>query len=143
MTKFNELYERLYGRISDYELLEYDEVTRNRLMQSLLLDAVDDFAPVCKQDIEDYDTEMLCFSADLSGTEKEILVLYMMCHWLEPRVMNSDLLRNALNTKDFSLYSHSNLLEKMSELLETTRARVKNLVNLYTFRGSEIAALTQ
>lgn len=143
MTKFSELYERLYGRISDYELLEYDEVTRNGLLQSLLLDAVDDFAPVCKQDIEDYDTEIMCFAADLSGTEKEILVLYMMCHWLEPRVMNSDILRNALNTKDFSLYSPANLLDKMTALLSATQTRVKNLVNLYSFRGSEIAALTQ
>lgn len=71
------------------------------------------------------------------------MALGMVLHFVEPFVYNTDALQNALNTKDFSLYSPANLLEKMTDLMTTTEHRLRGEINLYSFRNGEIAGLTQ
>lgn len=56
---------------------------------------------------------------------------------------NTDALQNALNTKDFTLYSPANLLEKMTDLMNITSKRLKGEINLYSFRNGEISSLTE
>lgn len=79
----------------------------------------------------------------LTNREKDILALGMVLHFVEPYVYNTDALQNALNTKDFTLYSPANLLEKMTDLMNITRKRLKGEINLYSFRNGEISSLTE
>ena len=48
-----------------------------------------------------------------------------------------------MNTKDFTLYSPANLLEKMTDLMNITSKRLKGEINLYSFRNGEISGLTE
>lgn len=112
-------------------------------MAKVLDVAVGDFEEICKQDLTDREDDILAFNIALTNREKDILALGMVLHFVEPFVYNTDALQNALNTKDFSLYSPANLLEKMTDLMTTTEHRLRGEINLYSFRNGEIAGLTQ
>ena len=126
-TKYEEIYERYRARVKNYDFLDYDAITREEY----------------QRDLHDREDDILRFNVSLTNREKNILSLGMVLHFVEPYVYNTDALQNAMNTKDFSLYSPANLLEKMTELMESTERRLKGEINLYSFRNGEISALTQ
>lgn len=142
-TKYEDIYERYRARVRNYDLLDYDSAVVNEIQLDLLNLSISDFEDVCVKDLSDRDDGLLLFNIDLSNREKDILALGMVLHFVEPYVYNTDSLRNALNTKDFSLYSPANLLEKMTELMTTTERRLKHEINLYSFRNGDISKLTE
>ena len=141
-TTFEEVFSRFRSRIRNYDFLEFDNFTILQYQYSLLIQSVFDFSDICKTDIEDYDSELMVFNQKLTGKEINILSLGMMVHFLEPYVYNTDALQNAISTKDFSVYSPANLLEKMTELLKETKKELKKEINLYSFKNGEISDLS-
>ena len=119
-TSFDEIYKRFLAKIADYEMLEYGEATLEEYLLDLLTASIDDFSELCKQDISTVDLSLSMFYVTLTQREKDILALGMVVHWIRPKVYNSDMLRNVLNTKDYSVYSPANLL-----VLEDCHARGK------------------
>ena len=142
-TKYEEIFDRYRARVRNYDFLDYDAITRLEYQKDLLALAVSDFEDICKQDLNDREDDILSFAATLTNREKDILALGMVLHFVEPYVYNTDALQNALNTKDFSLYSPANLLEKMTELMEMTEKRLRREINLDSFRNNEISGLTE
>lgn len=142
-TKYEEIFDRYRARVRNYDFLDYDAITRLEYQKDLLALAVSDFEDICKQDLNDREDDILSFTATLTNREKDILALGMVLHFVEPYVYNTDALQNALSTKDFSLYSPANLLEKMTELMEMTEKRLRREINLYSFRNNEISGLTE
>ncbi len=142
-TKYEEIFDRYRARVRNYDFLDYDAITRLEYQKDLLALAVSDFEDICKQDLNDREDDILSFAATLTNREKDILALGMVLHFVEPYVYSTDALQNALNTKDFSLYSPANLLEKMTELMEMTEKRLRREINLYSFRNNEISGLTE
>lgn len=110
-TRYKDIYDCFLGKISDYDFIQFDEFTQFSLLYGYLKSAIADFEDVCKKDLEDRDDEMGQFNVNLNAKEIEILATGMVVHWLEPRVLNTDNLRNVLNTKDYSSFSPANLLE--------------------------------
>lgn len=141
-TTFEEVFSRFRSRIRNYDFLEFDDFTILQYQYSLLIQSVFDFSDICKTDIEDYDRELMVFNQKLTGKEINILSLGMMVHFLEPYVYNTDALQNAISTKDFSVYSPANLLEKMTYLLKETKKELKKEINLYSFKNGEISDLS-
>ena len=141
-TTFEEVFSRFRSRVRNYDFLEFDDFTILQYQYSLLIQSVFDFSDICKTDIEDYDSELMVFNQKLTGKEINILSLGMMVHFLEPYVYNTDALQNAISTKDFSVYSPANLLEKMTELLKETKKELKKEINLYSFKNGEISDLS-
>lgn len=142
-TKYEEVYERYRARVRNYDFLNYNSAVRDVYQFDLLMLSISDFEDVCVQDLNDRDDEVLAFNINLTNREKDILALGMVLHFVEPYVYNTDALQNAMSTKDFSLYSPANLLEKMTDLMTTTEARLRREINLYSFRNGEISRLTE
>ena len=142
-TTFEEVYARYRARVRNYDFLEYISAVRDMYQYDLLMLSISDFEDICVQDLNDRDDEILTFNIELTNREKDILALGMVLHFVEPYVYNTDALQNAMSTKDFSLYSPANLLEKMTELMTTTEARFRREINLYSFRNGEISQLTE
>lgn len=140
-TSFDEIYKRFLAKIADYEMFEYDNSTLESYLEDLLILAIDDFSELCKQDLNETDYENKSFGTVLTNREKEILSLGMIVHWVRPKVYNSDMLRNVLNTKDYSVYSPANLLEKMTDLLEKTETELDQKMKMYSYRNEDMASL--
>ena len=140
-TSFDEIYKRFLAKIADYEMLEYGEVTLEEYLLDLLTASIDDFSELCKQDISTVDLSLSMFYVTLTQREKDILALGMVVHWIRPKVYNSDMLRNVLNTKDYSVYSPANLLEKMTDLLGKTETELDQKMKMYSYRNEDMASL--
>lgn len=142
-TKFESIYARCRGRIKDYDKEGYTDEMFSMAEKDLLEIAIDDFVDICVQDLTDYDTELEEFNITLTRKEQSILALSMIVHWLEPYVYNSDALKNAMSTKDFSVFSPAKLLEQMKDLLEQSERKLKAEMNLYSFRSNNVSELTE
>lgn len=142
-TPFEDIYARCRGRIRDYDKEGYTDELFAQAEQDLLEAAIDDFSDICVQDLTDYDTELQEFNIALSRKEQSILALSMIVHWLEPYVYNSDALKNAMSTKDFSVFSPAKLLEQMKDLLQQSERKLKAEMNGYSFRVNSVSALTE
>lgn len=140
-TSFDEIYKRFLAKIADYEMLEYGEATLEEYLLDLLTASIDDFSELCKQDISTVDLSLSMFYVTLTQREKDVLALGMVVHWIRPKVYNSDMLRNVLNTKDYSVYSPANLLEKMTDLLEKTETELDQKMKMYSYRNEDMASL--
>lgn len=142
-TPFENIYARCRGRIRDYDKEGYTDEMFAQVEQDLLESAIDDFADICGQDLADYDIELQQFNVELTRKEQSILALSMIVHWLEPYVYNSDALKNAMSTKDFSVFSPAKLLEQMRSLLQQSERKLKAEMNLYSFKSNDVAGLTE
>lgn len=142
-TSFESIYARCRTRIRDYDKEGYTDELFQQMERDLLDAAIDDFADICVQDLTNLDDELEQFNIELSRKEQSILALSMIVHWLEPYVYNSDALKNVMSTKDFSLFSPANLLEKMTDLLQMSNRRLSAEMNLYSFRVNNVSALTE
>ena len=142
-TPFENIQARCRGRIRDYDKESYTDEMFAQVEQDLLESAIDDFADICGQDLADYDIELQQFNVELTRKEQNILALSMIVHWLEPYVYNSDALKNAMSTKDFSVFSPAKLLEQMRGLLQQSERKLKAEMNLYSFKSNDVAGLTE
>lgn len=142
-TSFESIYARCRTRIRDYDKEGYTDELFQQMERDLLDAAIDDFADICIQDLTNLDDELEQFNIELSRKEQSILALSMIVHWLEPYVYNSDALKNVMSTKDFSLFSPANLLEKMTDLLQMSNRRLSAEMNLYSFKVNNVSALTE
>lgn len=142
-TSFESIYARCRTRIRDYDKEGYTDELFQQMERDLLDAAIDDFADICVQDLTNLDDELEQFNIELSRKEQSILALSMIVHWLEPYVYNSDALKNVMSTKDFSLFSPANLLEKMTDLLQRSNRRLSAEMNLYSFKVNNVSALTE
>lgn len=141
-TAYEDIYARYRSRVRNYDMLDL-EMAQGELYQKDLLElAIEDFEEICKQDLENRDDELRSFGIELTAREKNILSLGMVVHFVEPYVYNTDALQNALSTKDFSLYSPANLLEKMTDLLKASKQELRREINLYSFRNGDVANMT-
>ena len=142
-TPFENIYARCRGRIRDYDKEGYTDEMFAQVEQGLLESAIDDFSDICGQDLTDYDIELQQFNVELTRKEQSILALSMIVHWLEPYVYNSDALKNAMSTKDFSVFSPAKLLEQMRGLLQQSERKLKAEMNLYSFKSNDVVGLTE
>lgn len=142
-TSFESIYARCRGRIKDYDKEGYTDELFEQAERDLLTLAIDDFSDICVQDLNDYNEELKEFNVDLSRKEQNILSLGMIVHWIEPYIYNSDALRNAMSTKDFTFFSPANLLEKMTDLYKLSQENLRAEMNAYSFRMNNVSELNK
>lgn len=142
-TSFESIYARCRGRIKDYDKEGYTDELFEQAERDLLTLAIDDFSDICVQDLNDYNEELKEFNIDLSRKEQNILSLGMIVHWIEPYIYNSDALRNAMSTKDFTFFSPANLLEKMTDLYKLSQENLRAEMNAYSFRMNDVSELNK
>ena len=137
-TKYDAVYQKFLSRISDYDFLEFDVSTQYAIMKDYLTSAAADFNDVCRVNLDDKDDLILQFKEDLTNKEIEILAVGMVCHWLEPKVLSSDNLRNALNTRDYTVFSPAKLFEQIQNAYHTASQQFRFMKNMYSYRNGDL-----
>lgn len=141
-TQYTDIYDCFLGKISDYDFVQLDDFTQFTILGGYLKSAIADFEDTCKKDLEDRNDILAQFNVDLSAKEIEILATGMVVHWLEPRVLNTENLRNVLNTKDYSSFSPANLLEQMQTLLSTMKKHYRYMLVRYGYRNADLRTMS-
>ena len=140
-TPFTDIYARAIFRFADYEFLKQDIETREGVLEKYLMSAKTEFQRVCKTDLGDYDLELKQFNQTLDDEIIEILSLGIAFNWLSYRALNSELLKNVLNSKDYYYYSPANLLKEVQTLRKTLRDEFNSKMRQYSYNGNTISTL--
>lgn len=74
------------------------------------------------------------FTADLTGLEIEIIASQMVVEWINNELNNTQLTRMFVGTKDESMSSQANHIEKLTTLKEKRRADVSMMIRDYAYR---------
>lgn len=141
-TKYSVIYSVFFSKIRDYDLTKLQEVDLDILLTDYLNRAITRFNS-CSKDLSKRDDILKCFKEFLSFEEIEILACHMVCCWLESKLNDLDLLRNTLNTTDFSFFSPANLLKTVSDRYNESVLEARKLSNEYSFRNKKLTELVK
>ena len=137
-TLFSDIYKRAIFRFADSTLLQKDIQTRDDVLENYLMSAKNDFHKICKVDLDDYDLDLKQFNSDLDDEIIEILSAGIAYYWISFRTLNSDLLKNNLNSKDYYYHSPANLLKEIQTLRTTLKNEFFGKMRAYSYSGSGI-----
>ena len=140
-TPFTDIYARAIFRFADYEFLKQDIETREGILEKYLISAKTDFQRICKIDLGSYDMELGQFNETLDDEVIEILSLGIAFYWLSFKSLNSELLKNVLNSKDYYYYSPANLLKEIQTLRKTLRDEFNRKMRKYSYNDTDISNL--
>lgn len=140
-TPFTDIYARAIFRFADYEFLKQDIETREGVLEKYLISAKTEFQRICKTDLGDYDLELKQFNQTLDDEVIEILSLGIAFYWLSCKALNSELLKNVLNSKDYYYYSPANLLKEVQTLRKTLRSEFNSKMRQHSYNENTISTL--
>ena len=140
-TTFTDVYSHFLSKISDYDILEFDIGDREDILERYLISAVSEFKKNCQEVDLAYDRDVKEFETDLSDQILEIITTGMAYYWLNPQILNTDNLRNVMNTKDFEMYSPANLLLQLRTLRNDLRKEFTNMIYEYSYLYGRIEEL--
>lgn len=138
-TDFSVVYGSFLSKVTDTDLSDMTEQNANSVMSDLLKQATVKFSESCKKDLSDVTTTG--FVSDLGDYEIDILSELMVEAWYKPHINYTDLLRNKLSTKDFTIFSPANLQKENRESYELAHKRARSMINEYSFRMNNIGDL--
>ena len=140
-TPFSEIYNRAMFKFSDYEFLKLTDVDKEHIMESFLKSAQSDFEKKCRIDLSLINDEDKEYELDLDNECIEILASGVAYYWVSSKLLDSDILRNKLSTKDYSYFSPANLLRELTAFKESLYKEFRNKMTEYTYYNGDISSL--
>lgn len=139
-THFSNIHERAIFKFQDYKILRLPKKIREEILDKYLVSAIVDFRPVCKVDLL-YNPEDRTFIEDLDDECIEILALGTAYHWLSSEVINSELLKNYVSTREFQFFSGANLLKEARGLRAELKEEFYAKMARYSYLHSSLDTL--
>lgn len=136
-TPYSVVFDKFMNLITDYSFYNLPEEDLTILLTIYLDNACTKFTK-CLKNLDDRtpatETSDGFFNIDLSNMEILILSHYMVDEWLSPKINTSDLLKQILGSKDYTLFSQANQLKQLRELREDTQNEINRLIIDYTYK---------
>lgn len=133
-TSYKTVFEKFKDRITDPDLLLFAEDLQTEMLIAYMNSAIGRCRRICKDvNLSDRDDTLMEFNSTISLEVMDIIAEWMIVFWLEPYVNNTENLRNALSTKDFTVFSPANLLEKIGDRHERARKNARSMTNEYSY----------
>ena len=116
-TNYETVFAEFKDKITDPDLITFAEELQTEMLTAYMKKAIGKCKRVIKTvDLSNRDDELMQFGVEIPDEVMDIITEWMTVFWLEPFVNNIENLRNNLSTKDFSVFSPANLLEKIGNL---------------------------
>jgi hypothetical protein len=135
-TSYEEIYARFTPKITDFSFGNMADDEVEEYFETFLKSSIIKFR-YCNK-LSDRDETLKQFNKDLTEEEQEILSVLMSVEYLTPKLLTDELLKQTLNSKDYSLYSQANQIKEIRELRDKYKQEANNLMILYTFAGSKL-----
>lgn len=130
-TPFEAVYDQFLASLDDYKLAKMDVVSLEENLFAWLKKAIS-YYPNPRKNMYDYDTTFKAFNEELNGLEIDALARYMVMFYLDIHLMKEENLSQALNSKDYRMYSPANQLKALREL----KGSIKQEGNVLAMRNS-------
>ena len=133
-TSYATVFAEFKDKITDPDLITFSKDLQIEMLTAYMNKAIAKCKRVVKTvDLSKRDNELLEFSVEIPDDVMDIITEWMTVFWLQPYVNNIENLRNNLSTKDFSVFSPANLLEKIGNRYDIARKHARSLTNQYSY----------
>lgn len=138
--------EAFLDKISEFELSQLEDNIRTEMVDKYMKRAVSAFRKNCKVDLftTGDDVERV-YDVDVSQEDAEELIDIisegMIVQWLKPYVYQADLLRNLMNTRDYTLYSPAELLLRVGNQHKAAQRDFIQMIREYSYNHGDLSDL--
>lgn len=133
-TSYATVFAEFKDKITDPDLITFSQDLQIEMLTAYMNKAIAKCKRVVKTvDLSKRDNDLLEFSVEIPDDVMDIITEWMTVFWLQPYVNNIENLRNNLSTKDFSVFSPANLLEKIGNRYDIARKHARSLTNQYSY----------
>lgn len=137
--------EAFRDKVKDLGFLNMETFCRNSVVDGYMKRACAQFDKFCPYDLYDRDDLVREFKFDVSEQEidelADIVSEGMLVQWMKPYVYKAENLENVLNTKDFTMYSPSELLHRISEAYNTAKKDFTQMMREYSYNHGDLSDL--
>lgn len=134
-TKYEDVFAGFKDKITDPDLLLFSKDLQIEMLISYMNKAISKCNRIVKKvvDLSLRENETLEFLSVVPDEVIDIITEWMIVFWLKPYLNNIENLRNNLSTKDFSVFSPANLLEKIGDRYDKSYSRARSIMNEYSY----------
>lgn len=134
------------AKVSEYDLLEMQNVERQEVIDGYLKAAVSMFRKNCKYDLfttQDDAERQFNVDVDMDDADEliDIISQGMVMQWMRPFLFRQENLENLMNTRDFTLYSPANLLLRIGEAYRNVSKEYVQMIREYSYNHGDLSAL--
>ena len=133
-------------KISEFELLQLDDNIRTEMIDNYRKRAVSAFRKNCRKDLfTTGNEETRTYDIDVDDADLDELVDIisegMIVQWMRPYVYQADLLRNLMNTRDYTLYSPAELLLRVGNQYKSAQRDFTQMIREYSYNHGDLSGL--
>lgn len=130
-TKFEEIYDRFFGKITDDMYIEWSKKDTEKDLHNILMDAIPYFE-FPRFALYDYTEDS--YNCHLTNEEINILAILMYNTWLQRQVASVENTRMKYSGVEFKLSSQANHLAKLITLKQEAERQAHHMQRLYKRR---------
>ena len=133
-TNYETVFAEFKDKITDPDLITFAEDLQTEMLVAYMKKAIGKCKRIVKTvDLSNRDDELMEFGVEIPDEVMDIIREWMTVFWLQPFVNNIENLKKNLSTKDFSVFSPANLLEKIGDRYDIARKHARSLTNEYSY----------
>ena len=146
MVPYDVFIQAFLAKITEYDFLSLPEKNRTEIVDGFLKRAVTEFKKNCEYDLfTTANDDIRSFDIDVqNGDLYEIVDIVsdgMVAEWMKPFQFNQDLLQNAISTRDYSVYSPSELQLRVGNARRQAHADFIQKIREYSYNHGDLTVL--
>ena len=134
-TSYEKIYDRFTQKITDFNLVEIDDYSLDKMLQGWLNTAVVKTRK-CQHDLSQRDEELQVFKEDLSDLEIELLAMGMLDAWVSQYLNSTENVLQFIGGKEEKYYSQSQQLAELRNIKKENSLEMNRLHNYYTYTNN-------
>lgn len=124
---YSNIYDMFLSDIKDCTLLDFDVEDREKILDDLRIKAETQFKQ-CKNDLSDKDNIEKQYNFDLTIEEQLIIATIMRKFWMNDKIYNLSLLKQAMSTKDWKQTSQAEHLLRLTALMSELNKEISKMI---------------
>ena len=134
------------SKITEYEFIRLDEYNRVSTIDGYMKRAISQFKKICLYDlVTTADDLTRTFNIEVSDEDTDeladIVSEGMVAQWMKPHTYKQEILENVMNTKDYSMYSPSELLLRVTNTYQDVRNNFTKMMREYSYNHGDLTEL--
>lgn len=134
------------SKVAEYDFVNLEPEFRTEVVDGYMKRAVASFRKNCRYDLTSTaDDEAREFNVDVASDDldelADIISEGMVVQWLKPYVYKQENLENAISTRDFSVYSPANLLERIGDAYAKAQKDFTQAIREYSYNHGDLTSL--
>lgn len=124
---YSNIYDMFLSDIKDHTLLDFEVEDREKILDDLRIKAETQFKQ-CKNDLLNKDNIEKQYNFDLTIEEQLIIATIMRKFWMNDKIYNLSLLKQAMSTKDWKQTSQAEHLLRLTVLMSELNKEISKMI---------------